>query len=405
MHRRIGYIISQYPAINHTFMLREVRQLRETGWDVQTYSIRPPDRPAEKLSPVEQDEATRTRYVKTAPLSEILAAQARQFLRAPGRYLGVLFYAMRAGHPTLGGAARRALYFAEAVILGRWLEQAGLRHLHSHYSPMVALLVSRLYPGITFSMTVHGPDEFNDPQGSWLAGKIGGSRFSIAISSFARSQMMLHSPPSVWRKIHACYMGVPEMAEPAAKTAPGRVHFLCVGRVAPVKGQRILVESARLLKERGLDFQITIAGGGPDLAELRQFVADRQLTDVVSLPGFVSDEDLARLYRETDVFVLPSFAEGVPGVLMEAMGHGLPCISSCVNGVPELVLDGQTGILVPASDAGALADAMARLLASSDLRRQLGAAGHRQVTTKFSLPRNVARLAEIIERELEFEKA
>lgn len=399
MRPKIAYIISQYPAINHTFMLREARQMAAAGWDLGRFSIRQPDRPADKLAPEELDELRRTRYVKTAGVPEILRTHLSTFASRPFRYLSVLWWILWKGHRDLRSILQRGFYFGEAVVLGRWLTEGGYGHVHSHYSPLVAMLIGRLFP-ITYSMTVHGPDEFLDPKGSLLAEKISGSLFTVAISFFARSQMMMHSAAADWAKIHPCYLGVPEPARVQPKSDPPEsapLRFLCVGRLAPVKGQHILVEAAHRLAATGRDFVITIAGGGPELKFLRNRVEQLGLSSRVLIPGFVSQEELDRLYAEADVFVLPSFAEGLPGVLMEAMSAGTPCVTTYVNGVPELVEDGRTGLLVTPADENGLAAAMERMIVDSDLRRELGENGRRQVREKFDLARNVEKLSGIFE--------
>ena len=400
MPEKIAYIISQYPAINHTFMLREVRQMAALGWEVGRYSIRLPDRPAEKLSPEEQDEFQHTRYVKQAGFGEIFRIHAAVFAGSPLRYLRVLWHILCQGHRNPRSIAQRAFYFAEAVILGRWLLDDGYRHLHSHYSPLVAMLVGRIFPSITYSMTVHGPDEFQDVKGGLLAEKIGESLLSVAISYFAKSQMMMHSEAIHWHKIHPCYLGVAEQPPAPARASSGPVKFLCVGRLAPVKGQHILVEAARLLADQGQEFVITIAGGGPELGFLRRRAEELGLAGKVVLPGFVSQEELDRLYAETDVFVLPSFAEGLPGVLMEAMSGGVPCITTYVNGVPELVEHGVSGLLVTPADEKDLARAMHQLIADGTLRRQLGENGRQRVLEKFNLRQNVETLSSLFRRYL-----
>jgi glycosyltransferase involved in cell wall biosynthesis len=294
---------------------------------------------------------------------------------------------------------RQALYFAEAVVLGQWLMEQRFTHVHSHYAPMVALLVSRVFP-VTFSMTVHGPDEFTDPKGGALREKIAGAALSVAISNFARSQMMMHSSPRDWPRVAKCYLGVPDSEDPQANLAADAssvTRFLCVGRLAPVKGQHILLEAAARLAGTRRDFLVTIAGGGPELTNLRDLARKMNLEDVLRVPGFVTQEDLNRLYREADVFVLPSFAEGVPGVLMEAMREGKPCIATYVNGVPELIEHEVSGLLVTPADEDALARAMVRLMDDPALRHAIGHAGRERVAAEFNLRKNVEKLAGLFE--------
>jgi colanic acid/amylovoran biosynthesis glycosyltransferase len=402
MPQRLAYLASQYPAINHAFMLGEVRTLRTLGWEIATFSIRLPDRPPEQLSPEELDEYARTRYVKPASWSEIAACHGRRFLSGPASYLAGLVYALRLGRATPAELIRRVLYFGEAVVLGCWLRKGGYTHTHSHYSSTIALLVSRLFP-VTFSMTVHGPHEFNDPRGFAMAEKIARARFSVAISHFAQSQMSVNSAPDFWDRIEVCYLGVPvpiTFPRSAFQRRPGPVRLLSAGRLAPEKSLHTLVDAASLLRKGGAEFHLTIAGDGPLLAFLRRRLRDLDLEDCVSLPGFLAHEKLARLYQEADLFVLPSAAEGVPVVLMEAMSNGVPCVSTRITGVPELIEDGVSGLLVTPSDAGALAGALARLIESPSLRVQLGEGGWQRVRAQFDLTTNVSRLSGILERRL-----
>src|SRR5690242_15178435 len=347
---RLAYLVAQYPAINHGFMLREIIQLRRSGWDIATFSIAPPDRPEHELTADELLEYRRTRYVKPERLRAMIAGSF-YVLTHPVRFLSALRLTLRLGHLTPGALLRRLIYLAEAILLGRWITQAGMAHLHTHYSSTVALFVSRLYP-VTFSVTVHGPDELQDPVAFALVEKLNSARLTVAISHYAKSQLMRFSEPDSWPRIAVSYLGTPLREPPRRhyRRSDEPIRFLSVGRLAPVKGQHALVAASARLAATGRRFCVSVVGGGPSADSLLKAIKLAGTQEAVRLEGRVSNERLHALYEQADVFVLPSFAEGVPGVLMEAMMLELPCNATSVNGIPELIENGVHGLLVPPAD-------------------------------------------------------
>ena len=232
MRGHIAYLISQYPACNHTFVLREVRQLRTMGWDIQTISIRPCDRSVAKLSREEAEEAERTLYVMGASPGQIVGAHLRIFFRRPLAYLATSIYALRTGH----GGLRRLLYFAEAVIVGTWMEQRRLTHVHTHFSSTVALIMHRMF-GVTFSATIHGSDEFIDPTGFCLSEKIAASTFTVGISNYGRSQLCVTARTSIGTNSKSAMLASTPMRFSLVCQAEYRsISLITVGRIAPVKG-------------------------------------------------------------------------------------------------------------------------------------------------------------------------
>jgi colanic acid/amylovoran biosynthesis glycosyltransferase len=391
-------LIAQHPAINHAVILREVRLLRE-HIDVRTVSIRAPDRPPDQLSAEERDEAEHTYYVNPRGAGGALTAVVSILLSNPIRFIGGLWYAV-----TLAGFRLRQLglnlaYLAQAAMVGRWMRGAGLTHLHTHYSSTVALLVHKTF-GFEISISFHGPDEFNDPAGFRIREKVAASAFIRAISHYSRSQLMKSSAVSDWEKIEVVYMGV----DPAAYTpkpfraSPARVEIICVGRLAPVKAQHILLGAIDLVRRDYENVLLHVVGGGPDRQFLEAEVAARALGRNVVFHGFASQEKLDQLYRQADIFALPSFAEGVPGVLMEAMAMEIPCVSTWITGIPELIRNGIDGLLVAPADVEAFADALRQLIRDPDLRRRIGQAGRARVLDKFDLRRNSAALADLFRR-------
>jgi colanic acid/amylovoran biosynthesis glycosyltransferase len=394
---RIAYLISQYPTYSHTFILREIRQLRTMGWDIQTISIRPCDRPLDKLTPEEAEEHQRTLYVTKASPAKIASAHLRTFLRRPLVYIATAIYAMRMGH----GGFRKLLYFAEAVVVGVWMEQRRLTHAHVHFASTVALIMHKLF-GLNFSATIHGSDEFIDPAGFCLTEKIQAAAFIIGISKYGRSQLMRSSSYEQWHKLEVCRLGIdPDAFEPdrrAPHTGPFRL--ITVGRLVPVKGYHVLIAALTLLKERGRHVRLSLVGDGPDRSSLERHVADAGLAGDVSFEGSCNQDRVKSLYNQADAFVLTSFAEGVPVVLMEAMSMGVPSIATNITGVPELVTNGVHGILVTPSDEEDLAGAIISLMDNPDMRARFAKEAREKVSRDFNLRRNTGTLSSIFNRRL-----
>jgi glycosyltransferase involved in cell wall biosynthesis len=401
---RLAYLVSQYPAISHTFILREVLRLRELGFEIAVASINPPDRPPEKLTAAEQAEAARSYCVKAHGLGGALSATWATLATQPAGFLRGLKFALRLGGTDVKKLAYSLFYFAEALMLGRWMARQGLHHLHVHFATpaaTVALIARQIFP-ITFSMTVHGPDEFYDAPGYYLSQKIAGASFICCIGYYARSQLMKLSPPEHWDRFEIAPLGVdPALFAPRPfRAAPHPFEVICVGRLTPAKGQAILLDAIAQLRSAGRDVRLRFVGDGPDRPMLERITAARALGDAVVFEGSVNQDRIRELYAAADVFALASFAEGIPVVLMEAMAMTIPCVTTFITGIPELIRDGQDGLLVAPSDAEGLAAAIARLMDEGEVRQRLGEAGRARVEDKYNLHRNIDRLAAILRRRL-----
>lgn len=400
---RMAYLVSEYPGISHTFILREVRQLRRLGFDIEVASINRPSHSPASMTADEREEAARTYYVKRHGLAGALAAHLHG-LRRPLSWLRGLGHGLR-----LAGWQPRQIgyaffYFTEALMLARWMQTRQLNHLHVHFATAAAkvgLLLKRIAP-VGLSMTLHGPDEFYDAPGQWLSHKLTAADFVVCISCFARSQAMKLTPGCHWHKFEVCPLGVdPEQFSPNGKR-DGHTPFtlLCVGRLTPAKGQRILIEACRRLADAKRTFRLVMVGAGPDSEDLRAAVAAMGLDDKVVFTGALNQDQVRGWYARADAFALPSFAEGVPVVLMEAMACAVPCVTTRITGIPELIQDGEDGLLVSPSDADELAAALARLMDDPALRESLGEAGRAKVRARYHLVHNVEQLAALFARRL-----
>lgn len=398
---RLAYLVGQYPAINHTFVLREVRRLREMGFDLRVASVLVADRTLEEMTPDEYDEARRVFNIKTTNPLLIIGPHLKTLVAHPLRYLKMLALTLGRCAAVPRTATSTLMYFIEAVILGSWMREQGVSHVHSHFASSVALMASRIFP-ITMSLTIHGPAEFDDPVNFLLAEKLRASTFVCAISNYARSQLMRYSDYSDWSKIEVAPLGVDSsLYTPTPfRQVCGPYEIVFVGRLAPVKAPHVLLAAVELLVKAGRDVRLRLVGDGPLRRSLEHEAHARGLDTRVVFEGWLNQEQVREVYEKADVFALPSFAEGVPVVLMEAMACEIPAIATFVNGIPELIRHEVDGLLVAPSDAEQLSLAIARLIDEPALGYRLGAAGRKRVMEKYDLFRNTARLADIFTRHL-----
>lgn len=399
---RLAYLATHYPAVSHTFILREVRALRSRGIEVETISIHRA-KPEELLAAVDREEAERTLSILPPNWLRLIAAHLRALLRAPSRYLDTLGFAVARANPGVRGRAWGLFYFAEAVTVWDGARRRGIRHLHAIFADGasdVALLVCRYGgEGWSWSLAIHGPVEFYDVYRNNLAGKLAEARFALAISDFGRSQLMTQVPEERWSDIHVVRCGL----DPGAFTAVEHQEseffdVLCVGRLVHLKGQSLLIEACAQLRENGIPARVTLVGRGPKRSDLEELCRQNGVQDSVVFTGAVGQDDLRSLFATADVLCLPSFAEGLPVVLMEAMAYGVPVITTRIMGTPELVEDGITGLLVPPGRVDALSAALTRLWNDPGLCRELAQAGHERVRSQYDVRASATTLELILRR-------
>ncbi|CUH79410.1 glycosyltransferase family 4 protein [Tropicibacter naphthalenivorans] len=385
---KLAYLTGEYPRASDTFIQREVAALRDLGHDVLTCSIRTTG--AEHLvGPEQREEHARTFKVLDAckrPLR--LACAHLRWMARPGRYLKALKLAWDTAPKGLKGRLYNLIYFAEAGVLADELTRQGVQHLHNHIakaSCTVAMLASEL-SGIPYSFTIHGPDIFFEPHHWRIDAKAARASFVACISDFCRSQLMCFADQSHWDRFHIVHCGV----DPDRYTASAHEgqELLFVGRLAAVKGVPVLLEA---LKDLPTGWHLTVIGDGPDRAALETQAKGLN----VDFLGYRSQAEVAEALAQTDVFVLPSFAEGVPVVLMEAMASGVPVVTTQIAGVPELVRP-EAGRLVPPGDVDALRAAIHGTL-SDEGRRETGAKGAEIVRTEYNITREAAWLSTLFE--------
>jgi glycosyltransferase involved in cell wall biosynthesis len=395
---RLAYLLSRYPAISHTFFLNEIQELRMLGFTVEVASVNQPDRSRSSMPAAEVEETEKTFYLKSTGVARAGWIALRTLLRRPRVVVRGLAAALRLGQWDLRATLYSLFYLAEALILGDWMRSRGHRHLHIHFSGPVATvgMLASIAWSFPYSLTVHGPDEFYDVEKFYLRQKVERAAFILCISDFCRSQLMRISAPNHWDKMHVVRLGVdPRVFSPMRKERDldDALEILCVGRLVASKGQLILLRACAILLSQGYSLRVRLVGAGPDREHLEAFATDKGVAAVFE--GARSHDEIRQLLGRADVFALASFAEGVPVALMEAMAMEVPCVSTSVAGIPELIRDGLDGLLVPASSAEALASALRRLIQDPLLRRSFGVAGARRVFELYNLPQNVASLARV----------
>jgi glycosyltransferase involved in cell wall biosynthesis len=327
----------------------------------------------------------------------------------PAAYLAVARLALAQAPPGLRARVWQLFYFAEAVLLHRAATRRGVRHLHAHLANAgadVAWLAAELGcradhgGGWRWSFTMHGPTEFFAVERFNLARKVRAASLVVCISEYCRSQLMLVARPEDWDKLQVVHCGVDTTEFTVSGVRPAgddRFTVLCVGRLTPEKGQTVLLEAAAQMIGNGTPVDFVLAGWGPSAEALEAQARSLGIADRVTFAGAVGQDRLSELFASADVFCLPSFAEGVPIVLMEAMASGVPVVTTPIAGIPELVRNEESGVLVPPGRADLLAAALQRLLDDPVEARRLAANGRVAVEKEFDLAVNCRRLREVLE--------
>ncbi|NAZ85189.1 glycosyltransferase family 4 protein [Kineococcus indalonis] len=406
----VAYLVSAYPALSHAFIEREVLALRAAGARVETFTVRAPDADA-RLSVTSRAEAERTTALVGQPLPAYAAALADLLRARPTALLRGVAAAWGSGPRSPRARLWQQFYLVEAAFLLQQMRRRGLRHVHAHFANNgadVARLVVALGraldgpdAGWAWSFTMHGPTEFDDVDGHDLPAKARSASAVACISEYCRDRLSALAGPEHRAKMSVVRMGVgadrfPPSSALRAARPPGPLRVLFVGRLVPEKGPELLLRAARSLRDAGRALEVVLVGAGPLRAALEQEVRERGLQDVVRLQGPVGQDDLPGWYEWADVFCLPSYAEGVPVVLMEAMATELPVVTTPVAGVPELVADGATGLLVDPGDVPGVAAAIERLAQDAPLRHELGRSARERVLEEFQPGPNARRMLEVL---------
>ncbi|MCL2645696.1 MAG: glycosyltransferase [Phycisphaerales bacterium] len=399
---KIAYLINQYPKVSHSFVRREIAEIEARGMEVQRFSI-------QKTKDKIVDEADQVELAKThALLAEGVLGLAKalfgELLCNPCHFFNALRTALRMGWRSDRGMPRHVAYLIEACLLKKRLRQIGADHIHAHFatnSTAVALLCHML-GGPGYSFTAHGMEAFDAPEFISLGEKVKRSAFTVAISEHGRSQICRWSPPEAWPKVQVVRCGVDHHFLDYPRTPlPASRRLVVVARLSPEKGHLVLMDAARRLAEEGLTFELVLVGDGPMRPQIETFIQHCGLEKCVKIAGWKSGADVRDEIIASQTMVLPSFTEGLPVVLMEALALGRPVISTYIAGIPELVENGVNGWLVPAGAVEPLADAMRQALKTPrEQLERMGQAGRIRVHERHNAAREAARLAELFKQSI-----
>lgn len=379
---KVAYLVNHYPQLSHSFIRREIEALESRGIHIERISIRPPGL---QVHPADADEATRTWVLLRAGGTYFLVAIATALARRPFAFLSAAWLALRLGCRTIAKLPRHGIYFLEACVLLRRLRLSNCQHLHAHFgtNPATVALLARLLGGPPYSFTVHGPEEFDHPVELGLPEKIEAAAFVVGVSSFGRSQLYRWTSPEQWSKIHEVRCGLGEtFFSREATPVPDNRQFVCVGRLCEQKGQLLLLRALHVLVADGVDLQLVLVGEGPMRPFLEAEVKRLGLESQVRLIGAHGEERVCLEIIQARALVLPSFAEGLPVVLMEALALHRPVVSTYVAGIPELV-EPTCGWLIPAGSVLELAKALREVLETPvDQLSKMGSVGASRVRVR-----------------------
>jgi glycosyltransferase involved in cell wall biosynthesis len=399
---RLAYLATLYPGLSHSFVQREVHALRDRGLDIHTFALHDSN-PDHVLTEADREAEESTFTVLPPRWGSFLRAHLRALVTGPGAYARTLSFALRRPPSGFHGRLWQLFYFLEAVPIWRECSRRGLTHIHAHFtnpSGDVAQLVARL--GVerggprrwSWSFSAHGTDIFNDGPGS-LAAKVETASLVICISDFGRSQVMRLAPEDHWDKVRVARCGLNGewlAGEIPSRPSTGDLRLLSVGRLEREKGHSVLLDAIARLRDHGTTVRLDLVGDGTRLAALQRQVRDLGIERLVTFSGAVGQDRIREHYERADAFCLPSLGEGIPVVLMEALAMGLPAIASNTMGIPELIEDGVTGLLVPAGRPDELGHAIERLARDRSLGRRLGESGRRKVIDEYNLDRGIDQL-------------
>ncbi|MGB8932477.1 MAG: glycosyltransferase family 4 protein, partial [Anaeromyxobacteraceae bacterium] len=343
--------------------------------------------------------AARTRFILSEGIARHGLALAAVALRRPAAFARAVRAAARLGWRSDRGLARHAAYLAEACVLYRWLSEARVDHLHAHFgsNPAAVALLCRVLGGPTYSFTVHGPEEFDKPVFLGFREKIRRAAFVVAVSSYGRAQLCRWARFEDWPRIHVIRCGLDgELLHAQLSPVPAAPRFVCVARLNEQKGHLLLLEAVARLREEGRELEVVLAGDGPLRPQIEEAIRRLGLAASVRIAGWMSASQVREAILSSRALLLPSFAEGLPVVLMEALALGRPAITTAIAGIPELVEHGVSGWVVPAGSVEALVDAIREALdASPDELGAMGRAGALRVARMHDASVEARKLASL----------
>ena len=392
---KIAYILNTYPQPSQSFIRREICALERQGHTVLRFAMRPT---TERLvDALNKAEAEKTEYVVSEGGGTIARAALRSMRADLAGFGAAVKMAWTMGATSEVGRLRHLIYLAEAAYVAERCRSEGVTHAHAHFGTNAATvaMLSQMLGGPKFSFTVHGPEEFDSPRALALGLKMHHADFTVGITQFGRSQLCRWADPADWDRIEVVHCGIePEKFTTPVALPKGPRRVLTIGRLVEQKGQLALV---RAMAEVHESVHLTLIGDGEMRPQIEAQIDRLKLRDRITLTGWVDEARVKAELAATHALIMPSFAEGLPMVVMEAMAAARPVIATYIAGNPELVRENETGWLVPAGDVSALARAIDKL-ASAPLARltKMGNAGRARVLARHDVNVEAQKLAQLM---------
>ncbi len=397
---RIGYLINTYPRPSHSFIRREIAAIEAQGVEIHRFAMRG-DR-AGLHDPADLAEHERTERILEAGGARLLAGLSRQFAASPRQVGQAMQLARQRAGAGESSLSRQIIYMAEGARIAARARDLALTHIHAHFGTNSTRVASyaRLLGGPRFSFTVHGPEEFDIIAEQDLGGKLALAEFCATVSSFGRSQMYRWARPEDWNKVEVihCGLALERWGDPAPLPR-GPLHMVAVGRFAEQKGFGLLMRAFARAWRHNPALRLSLVGDGELRPQLMDRIAAEGMAEAVTLLGWQDEAGVRAAINAAHVLVTPSFAEGLPVVIMEAMACARPVIATYIAGIPELIRPGQEGWLVPAGDADALADTMLlAALTGHDQLTRMGMAARDRVRARHDINESARRLVGLFSR-------
>ena len=395
---QITYLINQYPKVSHSFIRREILALEKLGANVQRIAQRGWNDTL--VDAQDQSEREKTQYIVKQGVASLFLSALKVMVSSPKSFFRVLRLALGMAKGSDRSLAHHLIYFFEACQMQPWLKRHHSSHIHAHFgtnSSEIAMFASQL-SGIPYSFTVHGPEEFDKPQALGLNQKIRLAKFVAAISSFGRSQLFRWADFRDWSKIKVVHCGLESnFYENTSTVIPKKQSMVCVGRICEQKGQLLLIEAVKKLHDNGIAMSLVLAGDGEMREEVESLINRYALQAYITITGWISSEEVRHHILSAEIMVLPSFAEGLPVVIMEAMSLKRLVVSTYVAGIPELIKHKENGWLCAAGDVDALAEVLQEAFSTPEpTRKKMSALAYESVIARHHIDTEAAKLAQYI---------
>ena len=390
---RVAYVVSQYPARSHTFIRREIVELRRRGLDVATVSIRAT--PDEELKD-DQDrrDAAETVAVLPASASVLVKALFLGFFRRPLAFAKTLIKALQHRNPGIRDLMWSIFYFVEAMILAFHVRRIGADHLHVHFANAggTVTYLAAIFTDLPWSMSIHGTADFEFPAGPLLGEKVEAAQFVRCASHLVRAQALRTVGGDQWDKLYVCRCGLADSVLERHQQPTGELRVFCVGRLSSEKGHLGLISAFSTALKDQPTLRLTMIGDGPERSNIEALCESLGVSDKVTFRGSVPEEMVLEELMAADIFALPSLMEGLPVVLMEAMAIGVPVIAPRVAGIPELIDDGEEGLLYTPGEWEDMARALVTLSDQPSLRTKLALQAREKIESEFIISRSIEPL-------------